>query len=181
MLVVINAVLFQIGWFACVLGAAYQLPWLGSLMAVAIVAYHLSRTLQLAQELKLIALVVTAGFVWDSLQVTSGLLHYDSGLLHQSLAPYWIIAMWALFASTLNVSLKWMKGKYFIATLFGLVGGPLAFYGGYKLGAVTFSDTSIAMLALGVGWAFIMPLMMWLSHHYNGFTHQAEKLEVCDA
>jgi len=34
----LNVLLFQAGWFACVLGAAQGLPWIGLLAAVAIVA-----------------------------------------------------------------------------------------------------------------------------------------------
>lgn len=179
--VIINAVLFQLGWFACVLGAANQLPLLGIITVMLIVAYHLSRAAQPLQEVKLLALTLLIGFSWDSSLVYAGLLQYDSGILHFSLAPLWIIAMWALFASTLNVSLNWLKQRYLVATLFGLVGGPLAFYGGFKLGAVTFSDTLMAMIVIGVGWALMMPLLMWISQYFNGYKQPAKKLEICDA
>ena len=37
----INFLLFQIAWFACVLGAANNLPWVGPLVVGLIVIYHL--------------------------------------------------------------------------------------------------------------------------------------------
>jgi hypothetical protein len=45
--------------------------------------------------------------------------------------------MWIAFATTLNVSMRWLRGRPELALLFGAVGGPLAFYAGERLGAVT--------------------------------------------
>ncbi len=177
----VNFLLFQLGWFSCVLGAAYQLPWLGLLIVMLILGFHLSRSGQPDKEFKLILLVLFIGFLWDSLLTWSGLLRYDNGQIHESLAPYWIIAMWALFASTLNVSLNWLKQRLLIASLFGLAGGPLAYYAGFKMGVVDFSNIYQAMLSLAFGWALIMPLLMILSTRFDGFNQQHIKLEVCDA
>ncbi|MFZ0468432.1 MAG: DUF2878 family protein, partial [Thiogranum sp.] len=48
---VANALAFQLGWFACVLGGANQLPWAGTLVAVLIAAWHLSRAQRPGREL----------------------------------------------------------------------------------------------------------------------------------
>ena len=164
-----NFVLFQLGWFACVLGGAHGMPWAGPVAVLAILIFHVTRANQPGDEIKLLILAVLVGTLWDSLLVSTGLLRYDSGMLLSYLAPYWIIAMWALFSMTLNVSLRWLKNRYLIAALFGASGGPLAYYAGYKLGAVTFSDMATALLVLGAGWAVLMPLLMQLSNRYNGF------------
>ena len=177
----INFLLFQIGWFACVLGAAYQLPWAGTLSVIAIVAYHLLRAPRPLPEMKLIAFALLIGFCWDSLLVASGLLIYQEGMFNEMIAPHWIIAIWALFASTLNVSLRWLKGHYLIAALFGMAGGPLAYYAGSELGAVALLDPFLSLLALAIGWAVMMPLLVFLSGQFDGFGHAARKLEVCDA
>jgi hypothetical protein len=76
--------------------------------------------------------------------------------------------MWTLFATTLNVSLNWLKSRHLLAVAFGAVGGPLAYYGGMKLGAVSFPDFGIAMAALALGWAAIMPTLMWLGQRFDG-------------
>ena len=179
--IVVNFALFQLGWFACVVGAAYAQPWAGTLSVVVIVAYHLSRAGRPLAEIKLIALALLIGFLWDSTLVASGLLVYKVGMLNEMIAPHWIIAIWALFASTLNVSLRWLKGHYLVAALFGMAGGPLAYYAGSRLGAVYLLDPFLSLLALALGWAFIMPLLMYLSDRYDGFERQQRKLEVCDA
>ena len=85
------------------------------------------------------------------------------------LVPFWLIAMWALFATTLNVSMRWMKNKYLLASAFGAIGGPIAYYAGHRIGAVDFNDTWTAMIAVGAGWAVIMPGLMALTTRFNGY------------
>lgn len=167
--IIINFLLFQFGWFACVLGGANGMPWLGPIAVVAIVLFHLLQAARPKSELKLILLAVLLGTTWDSLLVINGLLNYSSGMLLSFVAPYWIIAMWALFSTTLNVSLNWMKGRMVLSALFGAIGGPLAYFAGYKMGAVELSDQLAALMALGVGWAIMMPLLMRFAEHFNGF------------
>ena len=42
-MIVSNFVLFQIGWFACVLSAAAHQPWFGILVTTAVVVTHVLR------------------------------------------------------------------------------------------------------------------------------------------
>ena len=61
--------------------------------------------------------------------------------------------MWALFATTLNVSLKWFRGKWLLSALFGAVGGAAAYYAGYTLNAVEFSNTVSSLSVVAFGWS----------------------------
>jgi hypothetical protein len=166
--ILINAAAFQLGWFACVLGGANQLPWLGTLVATLIVAWHLSQAPRPGREFALLAAVGALGALWDSLLVAAGWLEYPSGLLLGNTAPHWIVAMWVLFASTLNVSLRWLRGRWALATLLGAVAGPLAYYGGAKLGGVVITEPLSAFTALAIGWAVFVPLLIWLSTRFDG-------------
>jgi hypothetical protein len=166
--ILINAVAFQLGWFACVLGGANQLPWLGTLVAALIVAWHLSQAPRPGREVSLLAAVGALGALWDSLLVAAGWLEYPSGTLLNNTAPHWIVAMWVLFASTLNVSLRWLRGRWTLATLLGAVAGPLAYYGGAKLGGVVITEPVFAFTALAIGWAVFVPLLIWLSTRFDG-------------
>jgi hypothetical protein len=80
----------------------------------------------------------------------------------------WILALWLAFASTLNLSLAWMQGRYLIAMLFGASGGPLAYFGAQNIGAVTL-PSSTSYIALSVGWAVITPVLLYIAKHTNGF------------
>ena len=168
MKILLNALAFQLGWFACVLGGAYELPWLGTLTAALIVSWHLNQAQRPAKEFTLLAAVGALGAVWDSLLVAAGWLSYPSGTLMPSTAPHWIVAMWVLFASTLNVSLRWLRGRWVIAALLGATAGPLAYYAGAGLGGVVINKPLHAYAALALGWAAFMPLLSILSRRYDG-------------
>jgi len=171
--VVVNFVAFQVGWFACVLGGAHQFPWLGTLMVSIIIAVHLSRASQPRAEFLLILLAIVIGSVWDSFLVWRGWLEYPSGTLIPDTAPHWILAMWGVFATTLNLSLRWLKGRWLIALLSGAIAGPLAYYAGASLGGVVFTEQTTALIALSLGWAVLMPLLMALSQRLDGFPNLA--------
>lgn len=168
-LTIVNFGAFQLGWLACVLAGAGEWHWAGTALVIAIVTFHLSRANAPRYELVLILSALVVGTVWESLLVSAGLLSYDYGSFHEAMAPHWIIAMWALFATTLNVSLRWLKGRWFLAVMFGAVGGPLAYYAGHRLGAVDMADPAAALTALAIGWAVLMPGLMKLAERHNGF------------
>ncbi|UCE89530.1 MAG: DUF2878 domain-containing protein [Pseudomonadota bacterium] len=164
----LNFALFQIGWFACVLGGANNLPWLGSVTVLIVVALHLGRAVQPAREATLVLGAGAIGAIYDSTLVSLGLMSYPSGTVIAGTAPHWLIAMWMLFATTLNVSLRWLRGRWLLAATLGAVFGPLAYYGGAKLGGMMFENGRVALIALAVGWACWMPLLSRLSQHLDG-------------
>jgi len=163
-----NFIFFQIGWFACVLGGANQVPWLGVVVTGLAVAYHLWQAAQPRLELMLVLLAGGLGALLDSLPVALGWLTYPSGMFLAGAAPSWIIAMWILFATTLNVSLRWLKGRRALAALLGAVAGPLAYYAGAKLGGVTLLEPTAALGLLALIWALAMPVLMALANRFDG-------------
>jgi hypothetical protein len=166
---VINFVAFQVGWFSSVLGGAEGLPWLGPIAVLLIVAYHLYRAEQAQKELLLVVFCGLLGAVFDSVLVSLNWVGYPSGTFVDGIAPYWIIGMWMLFATTLNMSMRWLKNRYLIAAVLGLVAGPLSYVAGQKLGGIEFIDRPSALVALGIGWAVIMPALMYLSNRLDGY------------
>lgn len=166
--VIVNFAAFQLGWFACVVSAAHDWPWAGTTIAAAIVAGHVYRAPRPLQELKLIGIALLIGVLWDSLLLTLGRLDFKSGILIDGVAPHWILALWALFAMTLNVSLSWLKGRWLAAALLGAIAGPLAYWGGARLGAVVIADPVPTLIALSIGWALMTPLLALLARRYDG-------------
>jgi len=130
---------------------------------------HLVRAGSVRNEMLLIALTTILGTTWDSGLMLAGFLTFTNGAVIPGIVPIWMVAMWALFATTLNVSMKWMKNRYLLSAFFGAVGGPAAYYAGHRLGAVEFGNTSSALLAVGFGWAVIMPLLIALTTRFNGY------------
>ena len=171
--VVANFVLFQCGWFACILGAAHGWPWTGTLVVAAIIAWHVLRAPQPRQEFKLVAAATAIGLVWENLMMHLGLVQFVSGKTFDALAPVWILAMWALFAITLNVSLRWLKGRWLLAVLLGAVAGPASYMAGVRMGAAVLPQTVPALIALGIGWAVLTPTLLVLARRWNGM-HPAQ-------
>jgi hypothetical protein len=177
-LLIQNFILFQVGWLCAVLSGANQLPTIAAIGIVAfIVAVHLLRASDSNREISLIVLTLIIGATWDSSLMVAGIFTFHTPTLLPVMAPLWLIAMWALFATTINVSLRWLKGRYWLAALLGGIGGPLAYFAGHRLGAVTFSDTATAMTAVAAGWAIIMPLLVLLAERYNGYAEINESMQ----
>ncbi|HBO18265.1 MAG TPA: DUF2878 domain-containing protein, partial [Methylophilaceae bacterium] len=84
------------------------------------------------------------------------------------IVPIWIFALWGLFASTLNLSLSWLKHYKFLAMLFGLLGGPLAYIAAEKLNAIQLIGP-YALISLAIGWALLTPLSLMMAQKWNGF------------
>jgi hypothetical protein len=172
MTVILNFIAFQAGWFASVLGAANGMPLLGPVVVAAVVALHLYLVRVPAAELRLLAAAALMGLLGDSLLLASGWIAYPNGEWLSGLAPYWIITMWLLFATTLNVSMRWMRGRYVIAAVFGAIGGPLSYLAGARLGAMTFVEQVPAIAALALGWGVAMPLLTWLAERFDGLREE---------
>jgi hypothetical membrane protein len=119
-------------------------------------------------EMRLLAAAGMIGMAWEYLLLSSGLVIYPSGILVAGTPPHWILALWVLFAMTLNSSLRWLRDRFFLSLCLGAVAGPLSYLAGHKLGAVTFPDTAHAMMVLAAGWAVITPGLMLLASRLDG-------------
>jgi Protein of unknown function (DUF2878) len=166
--VLVNFLAFQAGWFACVLGAARGWPWTGTALAAAAVILHLWRAARPAEELKLVAIAVVIGVAWDSLLINLDLVDFPTGTVVDGFAPQWILALWALFATTLNVSLRWLQDRLLVAVVLGAVAGPLSYWAGARLGALGLLDPVPALVALAIGWAVMTPLLLEMARHHDG-------------
>jgi hypothetical protein len=178
MSLLINITAFKLGWLSSVFGGAQQLPWLGPLVVFIAVAIHLARAERPSSEFMLIVSCGLIGAVFDSALVAAGWVTFPSGMVSESTAPYWIVTMWMLFGTTINLSMRWMRGRPLLAAAFGLVGGPLAYYAGHKIGGIEFVDQTAALAMLAIGWAVIMPVLMRLGERLDGVSPDAAHAEV---
>jgi hypothetical protein len=153
----INYTLYQIGWFACVLGGAWHRPWTGCLMAMILVGVHLALTVERSLEVRLVVLATAVGAVVEMIQIAAGTYRFTSGMVTDALPPPWLLAMWAQFATTFRFSLRSVITRPVPAMLFGVAGGPIAFLAGERLGAVTLLPPLVyGLLRLSVSWAIAL-------------------------
>jgi hypothetical protein len=159
----LNLLLFQVAWFAAVLGAAGGMDWLGPLALIPVLGVHLALQEDRRGEVTLILTAAALGFLFDTLMVATGAFTPVQSFLPRPFSPPWMVSLWMNFAATLNVSLSWLLGRYRLAALFGAIGGPLAYYSGAKLGATETIPSLTGMVTLAVGWAIMTPLLAWLA------------------
>lgn len=178
--VLINFAAFQIAWFSSVIGAAKQMPWLGPVALLVVLAIHLRQARRPQAELMLVVACGLVGIFFDSLLVVFGWVAYPSGQISEFLAPYWIVTMWMLFGTTLNLSMGWLKGRPWLAAAFGAFGGPASYIAGQKLGGIIFVDYYVALIALAIGWAVFMPLLLIVAERYNGMSEQLNLQEATE-
>ncbi len=168
MLLLLNVLVFQIAWLMSVIGGAQQMPWLGPIAALIALAMHLNAARKPFEEVLLVLSCALIGATFDSILVAAGWVTYNAGLFSSYFAPYWIITLWMLFATTLNVSMRWLRGKPRLAALLGFYGGPASYIAGEALGGIVFNNQFAALAALALGWAIMMPMLMWLSENLDG-------------
>ena len=168
--VFLNFIVFQVAWLACVLGGANDRAAAGTLAVLVAIGLHLAIARRPLPEALLVAAAALLGLAWDSGVVALGLMSYPAGQFAPGLAPYWIVAMWGLFATTLNLSMSWLRGRPWLAALLGAVGGPLAYLAGARLGGLQMPDPALALGVQALGWAVLLPVLNRLAARLDGFT-----------
>jgi len=165
---IVNFIAFQAAWFAAVLGAAHGMPWLGLIAVPAALALHLMLSPDRRRELLLALAAAVAGFVFDSVLIAAGSFSPIPDVFPAPFSPLWMIMLWVNLATTMNVSMGWLRGRYLLAAVFGAVGGPLAYYSGARLGAMTRLPDAGGLVGIGMVWAIAFPLLLVV----NGRLHK---------
>ena len=161
---VLNAVLFQLSWFACVLGPVFDFVLLGPCFVVLSVAVQNYSNSNWRRELKFLAAVGVIGSLIDSLSLYFDVIFFPLGSLMPWPYPLWMTALWVSFGTTLNSSLRWLQQKLLFAALLGGVGGPLAYYSADRFGAIELlRPFSRSYLIISIMWFLMTPLLVELA------------------
>jgi hypothetical protein len=158
-----NFAMFYLGWFACVMGAGHGQLWLGPSVVAALLLIHLFLHAAPVQEARLILMIGISGFVVDTLQASAGLYAFTRTSAAPWLCPLWMVALWMIFATTLNGSMAWLAGRYGLAATLGALCGPVSYLAGARLGAIELpAHAALSLVGIAVVWACVMPSLMWL-------------------
>jgi len=163
---ILIAVIFQIGWFACVFGGAnsVELP-----IALAVALTLLACNIWLkregwVREIRLVAAVTAIGFVIETINLATGVFKLNHSSGYPWLCPVWFLLLWALFATLLRGPFVWLSGRYWLSAILGALFAAPNYFAGARLGAVTFNENLVfSFVMLAVIWALAMPLMVWLA------------------
>ncbi len=159
----VNFIGFQACWFACVLGAAHEREWLGPLCVAAWSVYAVRSASRPGREALALAAVGLLGALVGVVELGSGWLAFRGSALAPGVAPAWILALWVVFASTFASSLAWITSRPWLNAAFALIGAPLSYLGGERLGSLSVLEPRTqALLGVGALWALALPLAAWV-------------------
>lgn len=171
---VLNAVIFDLAWLVNVMPAGQGLTWIGPMFSLCWLLFHMSTyPLKRLSDLRLCITAALIGYGADSLLVLSGLMAFPPHAQLGGPSTVWMVALWINLALTLNLSLVWLRNRYLLAALLGGIAGPLAYFAGTKLDAITLEAGYLPLIAIALLWMLAMPLLVWLAMLYNRYDNPA--------
>ncbi|WP_203140879.1 DUF2878 domain-containing protein [Marinobacter mangrovi] len=156
----LNFVMFQAGWLICVV---YPGP-IAVVAAALVLAVHLGVVSRSPlREARFILIGTLLGVLLDGLWFRVGVLVSPDG---QPLwVPLWLVALWVLFMTTLCHSLAWLGEHRGLMVALPPLAGPFAYWSATQLGAVTLPNPLVGLIAIGLGWLVLFPLLMFIRQH----------------
>lgn len=98
-------------------------------------------------------LLALAGSTLDATWAVTGMLRFSG----ESILPLWMMALWLMFACVWNHLTEKTALPDWLLVVMAAVGGPMAYYIGEHLGAITFlAPTFIVMSSMALGWLVLM-------------------------
>lgn len=179
----LNATIFQLGWWSLILFANQALVFALLLLCVQLLlvnpGYRSALMAENAQDEKsqlaeqrvkrsgysmktLNAVLIPAviGIALDAMLHLGGVFEFDSP---SRLLPLWLCCLWGHFAATLGVSLAWLRDlPKWQQALFGAVGGAGSYLAAFRLEAVAWPLGQSATFSLLILiWSLLLPLLSY--------------------
>lgn len=156
MKILCNVLIYQAIWFFSVLGGNK-----GAYVGILLLCVHLSLSKVRRADVSMMVLLLLAGFLVDgTLQYVGFFTFTESGFP----IPFWLMTIWLGLAITPHHSLAWLQKRPLLSMVLGALGGPVAYWGGARLGVATFSwDLLPSLFTLALIWASLWPIVMYLS------------------
>lgn len=154
---ILNFVVFQAGWLICIL---YPGMAAAGLVVGFLVLHFVLVSQKRMSELQFIGLGTVIGASLDLLWFRTGILASAEGEI--LLTPPWLVAIWAIFMTTLSHSLDWVSRKAWLPFVLAPIAGPFAYWSASQLGAVTLPAMLPSLMALAAGWLVVFPLLLFL-------------------
>lgn len=160
----LNFLLYEAGWLACMGAAAAGHSQLGITCAALLMAVHLLLHPRRGRQLLLMTVSAVAGLLVDSLLIAAGILNFTPAGPLPPLPPFWMTVLWAQFATTFPNCLRWLCHRPLLAATLTFVGAPATFLGGQRMELVQIATPLLpSLLLLGSLWAVAVPLLLWCS------------------
>lgn len=149
---IVAFIVFDFIWLSAVLGRNDWL-WFTALL-IALMFAATPRELWLQR--KAFAIIIVAGILVEWATVLTGVITFSgtSGL------PAWLYLLWVGFTGMALVVFDWMHRRLVIASVAGLVFGPITYLAGARFGAAELHfELPFTIAIYAIAWAFLMILI----------------------
>ena len=164
-----NVISVDIGWGACVLGAAWSYHWLGMIVVLLLLIIHIA----VIERNKILIVFIVAlmtiatGFLADTLLIILGTVEPNRWLMPPPFTAIWDLMIWVNFSLTLDRALRFLQKKPFFAAILGAIIAPGTYYAAGRLGALRFSEPLyLGLILVGAIWFFVMPWLGFMAKYF---------------
>ncbi|MBR7888877.1 DUF2878 domain-containing protein [Marinomonas sp. A79] len=163
----INAILFQLVWFVCLL---FGSAWALAATAVYLFLHH-HYFMRSRREWRLLLTFLFLGLVVDGILFQIGVFSFvDPNIQTVAFPPVWLLCLWVCVGSLFAHSLSFLRSRYVLAALMGTLGPTMSYFAGAKLAGIALAQPMfISLLIVAVIWAFVLPVGVWLSDKWALF------------
>lgn len=153
-----------LSWWFCVLVGKYLDPYQQMaafpIFILASFILHYSSYVEFPKPFTLFyILTLGLGLTADGLLLSFNQFSYQGPRLFQF--PFWLLALWLIFPFNFLHSFRKFMKKPLLGIGFGIIGGPLAYSAGPKLGILELSP--YALIYVGLFWGVYMGIVHWIS------------------
>ena len=175
----INMLWMQALWFGAIIGAAHEQLWLAPILLMGFAFWEFRPDRRVYGDFQLMLVAVLIGLILDTIWIKLGWIEFADAWASSERAPLWILLLWAGLALTLNHSLAWLQSRLVLAAVLSGLSSPLSYLGAARLGALDIVTESWWWIAgLGLSWALVLPLLLWLASHLKQLKKQGEQADV---
>jgi len=155
----LNALVFQVGWFVCVLGGNFAAL---IYTAIALLFHHQFILIRPRQWYVLLA-IAAGGCLLDILLVQTSIIHFENADVIG--IPIWLMCLWLLFATTFQYCLGWLRRYLWLAVILAAVFGPMTYWLGANLADASIAAPLLTSLSImAAGWALLFPTGIYFAN-----------------
>ncbi|MGB5996444.1 MAG: DUF2878 domain-containing protein [Marinomonas sp.] len=151
-----NAMMFQGVWFACVLG--------GNTLALIITSVYLflhdHYFMNKRSEWRLVLLFFLLGVLIDGSFFHFGIFSSSADAQYfGNLPPIWLLCLWVSVATLFAHSLAFLRTRYYLSAMLGFIGPTCSYLAGVKLTGISLAEPWwLSLFAVALAWSLILPV-----------------------
>jgi hypothetical protein len=150
----INMIGFNVAWFGLIYFGNTFVP-----VALLMLVVHFIWISKVKNEIWLALIITIIGVTVDSLLQLNRVFIFPN----PAHIPFWLVAIWACFATTICHSFSFLSAYKPLQILLGLIMAPLSYKSGELLGAVEFGFSfTQTYIVLGCIWAILFSTFFFL-------------------